>query len=90
MVELLKQPQYAPYEISAQVVGLFVGAQGYLDDLAVNQVLTFEEAMLRHVRHEHPELLTEIAETGELSDELAGRLRKAIDDFKGNYGKAKA
>ncbi len=87
MVELLKQPQYAPFELSAQVVSIFAGTKGYLDDLAINQVLPFEAAMLRHIGDEHPEIFKEITDTGLLSDELAETLGKVIDHFKAGYGK---
>ncbi len=82
MVELLKQPQYAPYAFEDQVVSIFAGTQGHLDDLAINQVLPFEKALLRHVHDEFPEVLKELVETGELSDESAKRLTKIITDFK--------
>ena len=85
MVELLKQPQYVPYTIEDQVVSIFAGTQGHLDDLAIDQVLPFEKALLRHVHDEFPEVLKEITETGELSEELAKRLTKIITDFKAQF-----
>ena len=85
MVELLKQPQYSPYTLSDQVVSIFTGVQGYLDDLTLNQVLSFEKAMLRHVHDEHPEVFQEIAETGELSDPCAERLREIFKEFAARY-----
>jgi F-type H+-transporting ATPase subunit alpha len=89
MVELLKQPQYKPYPLAEQVVSIFAGGRGFLDDLPVNQVLPFEEALLGHVRDEFPEVLTEITETGELSDDLAERLSKIIKDYKPQFVGAK-
>jgi F-type H+-transporting ATPase subunit alpha len=82
MVELLKQPQYAPYTFEDQVVSIFTGTQGHLDDLAVGEVLAFEKALLRHVHDEFPEVLSEIVETGVLSDELGEKLTKIITDYK--------
>jgi F-type H+-transporting ATPase subunit alpha len=81
MVELLKQPQYATYSFPDQVVSIFAGGTGHLDDLAVNEVLEFEKGLLRHVRDEFPEVLNEISDTGELPDELAERIKKIIADF---------
>ncbi len=85
MVELLKQPQYAPYTFEDQIISIFAGTQGHLDDLAVNEVLAFEAALRRHVHDEFPEVLTELIEKGEMSDELAGKLAKIITDFKAQY-----
>ncbi|MCH8923964.1 MAG: F0F1 ATP synthase subunit alpha, partial [Planctomycetes bacterium] len=66
-------------------VSIFAGTRGLLDDVPVSGVLAFEEAMLEHVRDEFPELIEEIASTGELSDELIEKLSKVITDFKGHY-----
>ncbi len=87
MVELLKQPQYAPYSIEEQVVSIFAGTQGYLDDLSVTDVLAFEKALLKHVNDEFPEVTAEIAEKGVLSDELSERLTKVITEFKVQFTK---
>jgi F-type H+-transporting ATPase subunit alpha len=89
MVELLKQGQYAPYELPSQVVSIFAGTRGFLDSLPISEVLPFEKALLKHVHDEHPEILNSIQESGDLSDDLAARLGKVIEDFKGQYGKMK-
>src|ERR687889_501519 len=52
MVELLKQPQYQPYNVNEQVISIFAGANGFLDDLPVSEVLRFEAALLDHGRNE--------------------------------------
>jgi F-type H+-transporting ATPase subunit alpha len=85
MVELLKQPQYNPYPIEDQVVSIFAGTRGYLDDLPIAGVAAFERELLKHVRDELPELLTELRESGDLSDDLAERLSSAIANFKSHY-----
>jgi F-type H+-transporting ATPase subunit alpha len=85
MVELLKQPQYTPYNVNDQVVAIFAGTQGYLDDLPVSRVLAFEEALLKHVRDEYPELIDELEEKGQMSDDLAERLGQVIGTFKGSF-----
>jgi F-type H+-transporting ATPase subunit alpha len=82
MVELLKQPQYRPYPISEQIVSLFAATQGFLDDLPVPKVRPFEEAMLKHFRDEYPEVLEELARTGEMSNDLSDRIKQVIRDFK--------
>ncbi len=85
MVELLKQPQYRPYPVAEQLVSLFAGTRGLLDDLPVARILSFEAALLQHVRDEHPEILEEVRRTGQLSDELEERIRKVTADFKGVF-----
>jgi F-type H+-transporting ATPase subunit alpha len=82
MVELLKQPQYRPYPVAEQVVSIFAGTQGVLDALDVSQVAPFERALLAHLRDEHPEVLDEIARTGQVSEALAERLSAAMAGFR--------
>jgi F-type H+-transporting ATPase subunit alpha len=82
MVELLKQPQYQPYNVNEQILSIFAGANGFLDDLPVTQVRSFEAAMLKHFRDEHPEVVEELDRTGDLSKELAERMRQILRDFK--------
>ncbi len=85
MVELLKQPLYRPYPVEEQVAAIFSASEGFLDDLAPARVLEFEGALLRHLRDEHPELLKEIRETGDLGGDLAGRLKTAVANFKPRF-----
>jgi F-type H+-transporting ATPase subunit alpha len=82
MVELLKQPQYRPFSVEEQVVSIFAGTQGYLDDLEVSAVPRFETALLIHVRDEHPEVLEEIRDSGQISDQLNATLKEIIGNFK--------
>ena len=82
MVELLKQPQYTPYAFDRQVVSIFAGTQGLLDDVPVDKVLAFEADLLRHFEDEFPELYEELEDTGVLTDELSAKLKKVIKDFK--------
>ena len=87
MVELLKQPQYSPFTMEDQIISIFAGTKGHLDDLAVNKVLEFEKALLGHVRDEFPEIVDELAEKGEFSDELTEKLNKVITDYKVQFEK---
>ncbi len=89
MVELLKQPQYRPYHVNEQVISIFAGANGFLDDLPVSDVLRFETALLDHVRNEHPEIYEELDRTRDLSKELMEKIRGVIHDFK-THAKAAA
>ena len=85
MVELLKQPQYQPYSFTDEVLSIFTGTQGFLDDLPANQVAKFEQALLKHFRDEHPEICQELADKGELPDALADRIRGVIKSFKPHW-----
>jgi len=82
MVELLKQPQFQPYDTYEQVAAIFAGTKGVLDALRVAEVLPFETAMLAHLRNEFPELLDEMRRTGELSDTVAERLLEVETNFR--------
>ncbi len=81
LVELLRQPQYAPFGVADQVVMVWAGTNGYLDDVPVSDVLRFESELLEHLRH-HTPILTTIAETGAWDDDLARATGEVIDAFK--------
>ncbi|HXO28964.1 MAG TPA: hypothetical protein VOA80_16560, partial [Thermoanaerobaculia bacterium] len=85
MVELLKQPQFQPFPLAEQVVSIFAGTQGLLDDLKVTDVARFEAALLRHFRDQHPGMLEELTKTGEMSNELAERIKQVVRDFKTQF-----
>src|SRR5690242_17046039 len=80
LVELLKQPLHSPLPVEEQVVSIFCGTQGILDDLPAEQVTRFESDLLEDFRTRHVDLLGQIKDTGQLPDEA--KLRAAIDDFK--------
>ena len=85
MVELLKQPQYRPYETFEQVASIFAGTQGVLDELPVAEVLPFETEMLSHLRNEFPELLDAMREKGELTDDVSKKLLEVLTNFRNAY-----
>jgi len=85
MVELLKQPQYRPYPVEEQIVSLFAGTKGFMDTVAVSDVARFESSMLELLREKHGEILQEIRDTGQLSDELAEKITQVIEGFKGQF-----
>jgi F-type H+/Na+-transporting ATPase subunit alpha len=87
MVELLKQPQYRPYDVNDQVLSIFAGTRGFLDDVEVRHVLRFEAALLKHFRDEHPEILEELDRLKDLPDSLAERIGQVIRDFKTHAGR---
>jgi len=81
LTELLKQPQYAPMPVEEQVVSIFAGVNGYLDNVPTDAVTRFESALLSHVRSDHGELLGKIRETKTLDDDTAASLKEVIGDF---------
>ncbi|WP_376800364.1 F0F1 ATP synthase subunit alpha [Candidatus Raskinella chloraquaticus] len=81
LTELLKQAQFSPLKVEEQVVVIFAGTQGFLDPLPVNKVGAFETGLLRAIRGSNPEILDEIRTKKEISDDLRGRLKTAIDSF---------
>ncbi len=84
LMELLKQGQYAPFAVEDQVVSVWAGTNGYLDDVPVEDVRRFETDFLAHLRH-RTNVLTVIAETGKLEDETVESLKSNIADFKAGF-----
>ncbi len=82
LVEILKQPQYQPMPAEKQIAILFAGTNGYLDDWPVDAISEYEKQMLEFLETRYPEILKEIKETNDISDELDQKLRKALDEFK--------
>ncbi len=82
LVEILKQPQYKPVSSEKEVMGLFAGAHGYLDEWAVAAIAEYETQMLEFMESKHAELLSEIKGKAEISDELEEKLKHALDAFK--------
>ena len=90
LVELLKQPQYTPFNYKHQIISIFTGTQGLIDKLPVNEVLPFEAALIRHFEDEFPEVLDEIEDTGALSGELSDKLKEIVRNFLSHWGEEKA
>jgi len=85
LVELLKQPQYSPFPVERQVVSLWAGTTGRLDDVPVEDIGAFEEQFLDYVTNQHAGVVAEIANTKALSDDSIAELIKAIDAFKKTF-----
>jgi len=82
MVELLKQDQYAPMSLANQVIAIFAGIHGYLDDLPADQIRRFERALLMYVEKEYPEVRHELERKKVIEPTLEERLRQAIEKAK--------
>lgn len=85
LVEVLKQPQYLPMSAEKEVMILFAGANGYLDEWPVEMVSDYEAKMLAFMEGKHAELLEEIKSKSDIGDELEGKLKSALDEFKTIY-----
>jgi len=84
LTELLRQPQYTPYAVEEQVVSIWAGTNGYLDDLEVSDVLRFEAEFIDYLRH-RTSVLSDIAVSGKLEDETLDALKAAVADFKKGF-----
>ncbi len=89
MVELLKQGQYQPLPVEKQVVIIYAGTQGLLDDLPVDTVREFETFFYGWLERKQPQILAEIRDKKELSDTLRETLTKAVTDAKAEFMAAK-
>jgi len=85
MVELLKQPQYQPLSVAEQVVIIYAGTKGHLDDVEIKQVSQWEKDFLQYVNDTHSDLLQTLTSEGALTDEVVEELESAIKDFKSGY-----
>ncbi|MFH1122717.1 MAG: F0F1 ATP synthase subunit alpha [Pseudomonadota bacterium] len=82
LVEVLKQPQYQPMAAEKQVMILFAGAYGFLDQWPAEAIGDYEKQMLEFMGNKHPKLLEEIKTKSDISDELVENLKKALEEFK--------
>src|SRR3954452_15575374 len=85
LVELLKQPQYAPFPVERQVVSVWAGTSGQLDNVPVNDIRKFEREFLDYIAHQHKSIYDGIISSGQLSEDAVEELTKAIDDFKKTF-----
>jgi len=82
MMELLKQDQYAPMTVEMQVCVLFLGVRGFLDDVPVEQVRSFEAEFIKYMEAEGKDVLETIRTEKELTGETEEKLEKHIEEFK--------
>jgi F-type H+/Na+-transporting ATPase subunit alpha len=84
LMELLKQGQYSPFPVEDQVVSIWAGTNGYLDDVPVEDISRFEAEFLEHLRHSST-VLTTLAQTNVLDDDTVAALKTSIVDFKKGF-----
>jgi F-type H+/Na+-transporting ATPase subunit alpha len=85
LVELLKQGQYSPSPVEEEVISIWLGTTGKLDSVPVTDIRRFESEFLDHLRRNHEGALTEIRDTGKLTDENVERLEGVVGDFKKDF-----
>ncbi|MEC9392734.1 MAG: F0F1 ATP synthase subunit alpha [Pseudomonadota bacterium] len=86
LTELLKQNQFSPISTEEQVILLYAGVNGYMDNIEVNQIGKFEENLLNSIRENYSQILESIRSTKELNEDTESTLKSAVDDFSKNFG----
>jgi len=85
LTELLKQKQYSPMSVAEQVICVFCGVKGYLDDIDLKDINEFENKILAKCNSENPEILDTINKSGKLEEETEKSLIKIIEELKKNF-----
>jgi F-type H+-transporting ATPase subunit alpha len=81
MMEIIKQKQYTPLAVEKQIAIIFVGTEGFLNDLSADKIADFEDGFLSYLNENNNDLLKEIKDTGNLSDDIKAGLKKATDEY---------
>ena len=84
LTELLKQNQYSPLTVAEQVISVFTGVRGYLDDVELNQIKIFEKDILEKIKNDKNEILSTILSTGKLEKDTEESLIQIIEEYKKN------
>lgn len=82
VTELMKQKQNSPLSVAEMALSLYAANEGYLDDVDVDKIVSFEDSLLAYARGSEKELMDKINESGDYNDEIAGLLKSAIESFK--------
>jgi F-type H+-transporting ATPase subunit alpha len=90
LTELLKQPQFLPMPVELQVISVYAGTKGHLDDLELAQIASFEKGLHDYLRAEKPEILSAILETGKIEKATEEALVAAIKEYKARFSKEPA
>ncbi len=85
MVEILKQGQFSPVPVEKQVLIIYAGTEGFLDDLPLDQCRAFEDGLFKFVENAHPGMLSTIREKKALDDTLKGQMTAALGEFKSRF-----
>ena len=85
VTELMKQPQYSPLSIADMAISLFAANEGYLDDVPVNKVVSFESSLHSYMAAHEADLVAKVNAEGGWNDEIAGAFHNALKEFKANH-----
>jgi len=85
LMEILKQPQYQPMPVEKQILIIYAGTNGWLDEYPVEVLQRYEQELFRFVENRYPELLKQIKEKKEITDELEEKINKILDEFKEEF-----
>ncbi len=86
LVEILKQPQYQPMPVEDQIIIIWVAVNGYLDSISTKRLRQFEEGFLKFVKERHPQVLEEIRNKKELSQDIIDKFKDIVRDFSNTFG----
>lgn len=87
LTELLKQGQYSPLKVEEQVISIYCGVNGYLDDLDTSKISDFESQVLSSIKSQAPDILTNIVSSGKLDEENENKLKEFLQNFKKEFVK---
>lgn len=82
MVELLKQEQYKPMAVADQVLSIFAGVNGFLDNVPVNKIREFEQALLAYIKEKYPQIREDVVTKKKIDEEFGGKIKQIIAEFK--------
>ena len=85
LTELLKQNQFSPMTVAEQVISIFCGVKGYLDDLDLKEIVDFEKKIIESCKADQPEIVEEILSSGKLDDDTEKKLIDIITKLKKNF-----
>ena len=85
LVELLKQDQYQPLPVEKQILIIYAGTNGFVDDLPLNVLKKYEQDLHSFVESKHPDIFADILKKRELDNDLRAKLNRALEEFKGRF-----
>jgi len=84
LTELLKQDQYSPMTVAEQVISVFAGVKGYLDDVDLGKIKGFEKDVIEKIKNDKPEIIEAIQSSGKLDEDTENQLKQVIEEYKKN------
>ena len=84
LTELLKQDQYSPMTVAEQVISVFAGVKGYLDDIDLSKIKGFEKDIIEKIKDDKPEIIEAIQSSGKLEEDTENQLKQVIEGYKTN------